>query len=103
MCSFNSRVRGGRDVQKLLERDARGGFNSRVRGGRDSRTFERHSTYSRFNSRVRGGRDHCQNPYEYAQEVSTHASAGDATFYFAVPVRLIWVSTHASAGDATQK
>ena len=55
-----------------------------------------------FNSRVRGGRD-ARLVYKTRVEidVSTHASAGDATGIFMFDFAAHLVSTHASAGDAT--
>ena len=54
-----------------------------------------------FNSRVRGGRDSCSDRWTAPCAVSTHASAGDATFRNFLNVMRVVVSTHASAGDAT--
>ena len=54
-----------------------------------------------FNSRVRGGRDITPKGGAELSEVSTHASAGDATKTVYLSLRRKGVSTHASAGDAT--
>ena len=100
--SFNSRVRGGRDyvfetlkVNRVVSTHASAGdathsrlkhitcyisFNSRVRGGRDVFSASIAVRIPSFNSRVRGGRDRQALAEERkSTQVSTHASAGDAT------------------------
>ena len=57
-------------------------LNSRVRGGRDTPDGLSLAHHIRFNSRVRGGRDKFVAAYQAGDVVSTHASAGDATFVF---------------------
>ena len=77
--SFNSRVRGGRDpsVAKLCELSSLFQL-TRPRGTRRRRLLSCPPQRS-FNSRVRGGRDTTQHNVDSFGEVSTHASAGDAT------------------------
>ena len=55
-----------------------------------------------FNSRVRGGRDDFTLYRLGLYDVSTHASAGDATLALKFLGQALIVSTHASAGDATK-
>ena len=76
---FNSRVRGGRDALYSMVVSCLCSFNSRVRGGRDKDVVGITKTLVCFNSRVRGGRDFTLITSHYHYNVSTHASAGDAT------------------------
>ncbi len=59
------------------------------------------ASHSSFNSRVREGRDRRHAAGSEALDVSTHASARDATRLWGLPVMRRDVSTHASARDAT--
>ena len=99
--SFNSRVRGGRDVPPAVTSSRRRRFQltrprgtrptcmtlcamwsafqlTRPRGTRRGRG-ERADRGQCFNSRVRGGRDFFADILRAGNKVSTHASAGDAT------------------------
>ncbi len=78
-------------------------FNPRVREGRDYRRLSRPvRNTSSFNPRVREGRDFSGRLHrEVHQQVSTHASARDATLRYQPKPAIRRVSTHASARDAT--
>ena len=78
-----------------------GGFQlTRPRGTRHG-CGRRGIWLSSFNSRVRGGRDDNSQYSRRYIVVSTHASAGDATWQLKSINPETGVSTHASAGDAT--
>ena len=100
--SFNPRVREGRDaVCKCGVRSA-GGFNPRVREGRDDDPFDTRCSIEKFQpARPRGTRPSSRASLRQTQ-VSTRASARDATDCHLGPFRRIHVSTRASARDATR-
>ena len=121
--SFNSRVRGGRDIDHLKKlktwmfqltrpRGTRPSaalppfiqtcFNSRVRGGRDWTKKRLLSEYRRFNSRVRGGRDGKRNLSPNLSTCFNSRVRGGRDEYRYFPSQITGVSTHASAGDATR-
>ena len=76
---FNSRVREGRDSTALDYNRSTKGFNSRVREGRDIINGIKVSRFTFQLTRPRGTRPDKASMYYTLTDVSTHASARDAT------------------------
>ena len=93
--------RGRRRPYQLTFALVENGFNPRLRAGGDPRAAARPPLIMSFNPRLRAGGDYGPPPEPAQDDVSTHASAREATLGHVIADDPWWVSTHASAREAT--